>query len=332
MDKTILITGGAGYIGTHTTTFLLNKGFKVIVFDNLSNGNKEFVDSRATFIQGDLKNLEEIDNVFEKYSIDCVVHFAAFIEAGESMKEPLKYFKNNVSNSIHLFQTMIKHNCLKIVFSSTAAVYGEPKSVPIFENFEKKPTNYYGQSKLMVEQILDSLDDSSQLKSVCLRYFNASGAGYEVGEAHSPETHIIPLVLLTALGHRDKICIFGDNYQTNDGTCVRDYIHVLDLANAHYLALNHLFSKDDVDSKKYNLGSGEGYSVKEIIDTCKEVTGVDFRVDIESRREGDPAKLIANSNLIKEELNWEAKYSLHEIISSAWIWHKKYNGFANNKN
>lgn len=318
MDKKyILVTGGAGYIGSHTTRFLLDKGFNILVIDNLSNGHEEFIDKRAEFVLGDIGDFNFLDDIFSKFDILAVVHFASFIEVGESVNKPLKYYQNNVSNSLVLFSVMQKFGVDKIVFSSTAAVYGEPKVIPIKENDLKKPTNPYGQSKLFIEKILDDLD----FKSICLRYFNASGASYEIGEWHTPETHLIPLVLFTALGKRDKICIFGDTYDTFDGTCIRDYVHVLDLARAHFLSLSYLL-KGGV-SKKYNLGSSNGYSVKEVINMCKKVTGVDFKVEILDKRKGDPAKLIADSSKIYEDLGWRVEFNLEEIISSAWEWHKK---------
>ena len=327
MAKTILVTGGAGYIGSHTTKVLLDKGFNVVVFDNLSNSDGSLTDSRAEFVKGDLKRVVDIKLVFEKFAIEAVIHFAGSIEAGESMKEPLKYFKNNVSGSINLLRVMEKYNCKNIVFSSTAAVYGEPKSVPIDESFKKVPTNYYGKSKLMVEEVLESMHSVHEFNVINLRYFNAAGAGFNLGEAHKSETHLIPLVLLTALGHREKISVFGDDYDTSDGTCVRDYVHVLDLAYAHYLSLQMLFEVKSPVLKYYNLGSSKGYSVKEIIEECKEVSGIDFEVSYELRREGDPAMLVASSQLAFKELGWKTQFSLQEIISSAWKWHKEFNGF-----
>jgi len=318
----VLVTGGAGYIGSHTVRLLLENKHEVIIVDNLVNGHKETIPKNAKFYEGDIGDKEFLTSVFKKNKIDAVIHFAAFIEAGDSMKRPERFYRNNVINSINLLEVMLEHNVKKIIYSSTAALFGNPKRVPIKEDDLKKPINVYGRTKLMIEEVLDDYETIHGLKSVRLRYFNASGAGFDIGENHHPETHLIPIVLQVALGKRKDIKIFGTDYETKDGTCIRDYIHVLDLARAHILALN-------IESGKYNLGCGEGYSVKEVINMCREVTGHPIPAIEEKRREGDPAILVADSSLIKEELGWKPKFGLKEIIQSAWNWHKNNpEGFA----
>ncbi|TDO84593.1 UDP-glucose 4-epimerase [Halanaerobium saccharolyticum] len=318
----ILVTGGAGYIGSHVLKALLNEGHQVVTLDNLQKGHKKAV-TGGKFVKGDLADKELLNQVMEENMIEGVIHLAADSLVGESMENPGKYYRNNFANGINLLEAMVKNGVKNIVFSSTAAVYGEPDQIPIKEDNQTEPTSTYGESKLFFEKALKRYDDIYDLKYVSLRYFNAAGADPEgeIGEAHDPETHLIPIVLQTALGIRDKIYIFGNDYPTHDGSCIRDYIHVTDLAAAHVLAVEAL--ADGKDSSIYNLGNGEGYSVKEVIDTVKEVTGRDFEVEISERRAGDPAVLIASSDKIQEELNWQPQYpELEKIISTAWKWHK----------
>jgi UDP-glucose 4-epimerase len=322
----ILIVGGAGYIGSHVNKELNKQGYKTVVFDSLVKGHKEAV-KWGEFFEGDLANLDQIREVFKKYPIEAVIHFAAFIEVGESVKDPLKYYKNNVKNTLNLLEVMVESNIKKIIFSSTAATFGNPEYTPIDENHPQVPINPYGQAKLMVEKILADFDNAYGLKYVALRYFNACGADIEteIGENHSPESHLIPLILDAALGKREDIKVFGTDYPTPDGTCVRDYVHVNDLAQAHILALKHLLNEGASD--KFNLGNGKGFSVKEVIDTAKKVTGIDFKVTEAERRPGDPPTLVADSTKAKEILKWEPQYAdLETIISSAWKWHQKLKG------
>ncbi|MFP4199212.1 MAG: UDP-glucose 4-epimerase GalE, partial [Halanaerobium sp.] len=323
----ILVTGGAGYIGSHVLKALLKEGHQVVTFDNLQKGHREAV-TGGKFIEGDLADQKLLNKVMQENKIEGVIHLAADSLVGESMENPGKYYRNNFASGINLLEAMVKNNVKNIVFSSTAAVYGEPDQIPIKEDNQTEPTNTYGESKLFFEKALKRYDDIYGLKFVSLRYFNAAGADPEgeIGEAHDPETHLIPIVLQTALGIRDKIYIFGDDYPTRDGSCIRDYIHVNDLAAAHVLAVEAL--ADGKESSIYNLGNGEGYSVKEVINTVKEVTGVDFEVEVSERRAGDPAVLIASSDKIQKELNWQPEYpELEKIISTAWQWHKS-GGFA----
>lgn len=315
----VLVTGGAGYIGSHTVIRLIRKGHKVIIFDNLSKGHKEYVDKKAIFVKGDLAKLNEINNCIKKNKIDVVMHFAGFIEAGESMIKPEKYFTNNVTNGINLLNAMVKNRIKRVIYSSSAAVYGNPKKIPIEEEDETSPTNPYGESKLIFERILRWYDLAYGLKYTSLRYFNAAGADLseQIGEKHNPETHLIPLALKSVLNN-SEIYIFGTDYPTKDGTCIRDYIHVLDLADAHILALNNLSN----ESKVYNLGSERGYSVKQVIDAIKKITKKGLKIVETRRREGDPPVLIASSKKIKKELGWKAKYDLKPIIESAFKWEK----------
>ncbi len=320
----VLVTGGAGYIGSHTVRVLLKEGYDVVVYDSLENGHRESLPKDVEVVVGNLAETDKLDKVFKSHKIDAVMHFAGYIEAGESMKEPLKYFKNNLGNGVKLLDVMLDNNVKKIIYSSTAAVYGEPNSVPITEEHEKNPTNYYGLSKLMFEQVLDSCK-AQGLKSISLRYFNASGAAFGIGEDHDPETHLIPLILRVPLGKRAEIKIFGTDYDTKDGTCVRDYIHVVYLARAHILALKALLEGKE---GKYNLGSGKGYSVKEVIEAARDAAGKEIKAVEAPRREGDPAVLIASSEKIKKELGWEPEFGLRDIIKSAWEWHSSHpNGF-----
>lgn len=318
----ILVTGGAGYIGSHVLKILLKAEHNVVTIDNLQKGHKEAV-TGGEFIKGDLADRDLLNKIISENDIEAVIHLAADSLVGESMEDPGKYYQNNVANGLNLLEAVVNNNVQYIVFSSTAAVYGEPKKIPIRENHPTNPTNTYGESKLFFEKILKRYNDIYNLKYISLRYFNAAGADLdtEIGEAHNPETHLIPLVLQAALGIRDKIYIFGDDYSTRDGSCIRDYIHVNDLADAHLLAVEALLAGNE--SSIYNLGNGEGYSVKEVIDTVKEVTGRDFKVEVSKRRDGDPAVLIASSEKIIDELNWQPKYpELEKIISTAWNWHK----------
>ena len=316
----ILITGGAGYIGSHTVKLLKEKNFNVFVYDNLSNGHREAVLDVPLF-EGDVNDEKALPEVFESKHIDAVIHFAAFIEVGESVKNPLKFYLNNVAGTLNLLKVMKRFKVKKLVFSSTAAVYGNPSKTPIKENFPLLPINPYGETKLAVEKTLKNLSESGDIDYVALRYFNAAGADPSglIGESHNPETHLIPLVLKTAKGERESIKIFGSDYPTPDGTCIRDYIHVNDLAQAHLLALEYLL--DGGKSDVFNCGYGIGYSVKEVIDTAKRITGIDFKVENAERREGDPAVLVADSEKIKSGLNFSPKHNdIEFIIKTAWNW------------
>ena len=319
----ILIVGGAGYIGSHVNKLLNKNGYETVVFDNLEKGHREAV-KWGTLEVGDLGNIEEIEAVFNKYPIEAVFDFASYIEVGESVKDPEKYYLNNVKNTLNLLSVMRKHNVNKIIFSSTAAVFGMPERIPISEDDAKQPINPYGKTKLMVENIFKDYDAAYGLRFVAFRYFNACGADKdgEIGEWHEPESHLIPILLEVAQGKREFFQLNGTDYATEDGTCIRDYVHVEDLAQAHLLGLKHLL--DGGESKFYNLGSGKGYSNKQVMETAKEVTGVDFKVVYGPRREGDPDKLLASSEKIKQELGWEPQYTdLKEIIQTAWNWQQK---------
>ncbi len=318
----VLICGGAGYIGSHTNKLLSQQGYETVIFDNLVYGHKEAV-KWGTFIQGDLKNQEEIEAVFQKYPIDAVLHFAAYAYVGESVREPEKYYFNNVVNTLNLLHVMRKHQCDKIIFSSTCATYGEPEKVPITEEMPQKPINPYGETKLTVERIFRDYGKAYGLKYVVLRYFNAAGADPdgEIGESHNPETHIIPLVLDAASGKRPDIKVFGMDYLTPDGSCVRDYIHVTDLARAHLLALQYLERGGESDC--FNLGNEKGTSVLEIISAVKRVTGRDFTVTPSPRRPGDPAVLVGSSEKAKAVLGWKPEYAdIDIIVRHAWRWHE----------
>lgn len=326
----ILVCGGAGYIGSHMVAHLLENNIEVVVLDNLEKGHKEALLGGKLYV-GDLRDKEILDKVFTENKIDAVIDFAAYSLVGESMENPLKYFNNNIYGTISLLQAMTEHNVKYIVFSSTAATYGEPESTPILETDKNLPTNAYGESKLLVEKILKWCDRCYGIKYTALRYFNAAGAHVngKIGEDHSPETHLIPLILNVASGKRDKIYIYGDDYPTEDGTCIRDYVHVSDLASAHLLALKRL--QNGGESAIYNLGNGTGFSVKEVIEACRKVTGEKIPAEISERRAGDPAVLIASSEKAMKELHWEPKYNdLETIISTAWNWHKNHqNGYSN---
>ncbi len=319
----ILVTGGAGYIGSHTVRYLKEKNEDVIVLDNLQTGYKESVDVEK-FYKLDLRD-KEIDRVFKENEITGVIHFAANSLVGVSVREPYEYYDNNVYGTLCLLKAMMENNVKNIVFSSTAAVYGEPKNIPILESDLTIPTNPYGETKLTMEKMMKWFDNAYGTKYVSLRYFNAAGAHEkgDIGECHNPETHLIPLILQVPLGEREKVSIFGDDYDTPDGTCIRDYIHVWDLADAHYLAYKYML--DGNNSEIFNLGSGNGFSVKEVVDVARRVTGHEIPAEIADRRPGDPAVLVASSDKIKKTLGWNPqRTNLEEIIQDAWRFHKNH--------
>jgi UDP-glucose 4-epimerase len=319
----ILVVGGAGYIGSHMLKLLRDENEPHVVFDNFENGHREALNG-STFIQGDLRNPNDLLRAFEKYpEIDVVMHFAAYISVGESVREPSKYWHNNTTGVLNLLDAMRFAKVGKFVFSSTAAIFGEPEYVPLDEDHPKKPTSPYGQSKLAVERMLADFDRGYGLKSVCLRYFNASGADPSgtIGEDHDPEEHLIPVAILSALGRRGAMKVFGTDYDTPDGTCVRDYIHVLDLARAHLLAVRHL--RKDGESRQYNLGNGTGFTVRQVLDTTEKVIGMPVPREDGARRPGDPAKLIASSAKIAQDWGWKPEYpDLVTIVKHAWEWHR----------
>jgi UDP-glucose 4-epimerase len=322
MNNKILVVGGAGYIGSHMTKKLVRNGFKVIVLDDLSGGFADAVIG-AELVIGSIDNISLVSSLLEQHNFAAVMHFASFISVGESVINPAKYYANNVVSTIHLLEAMRKNNVNKLIFSSTAAVYGNPQYLPIDENHPKNPINAYGRTKLMVEEILKDYDSAYNFKSICLRYFNAAGADPEgqLGERHNPETHLIPLVLEAISGKRSHLSIFGDDYDTPDGTCIRDYVHVDDLCEAHLLALRKLLMSSN--SAVYNLGYGHGFSIKEVIETAKKITCLHIEVDIQAPRAGDPATLIADAARARSELDWCPHYeSLDKIIEHAWTWHK----------
>ena len=318
----ILVLGRAGYIGSHTVYELIDAGRDVVVADNLHTGFSAAVHPKARFYQLDIRDRSALDELFTKEKIEGVIHFAASSQVGESMSDPLKYYDNNLHGTMVLLQAMVAHGVDKIVFSSTAATYGEPERVPILETDRTDPTNCYGETKLAMEHMMRWVSRAHGLKYVALRYFNACGAhpSGAIGEAHNPETHLIPLILQVPNGQREKISIFGDDYPTKDGTCIRDYIHVSDLAQAHILALDHLLQGGESDV--FNLGNGVGFTVKEVIDVARAVTGHPIPAETCPRRAGDPAQLIASSKKAVEQLGWKPKYNdLNTIIASAWKWH-----------
>ncbi|WAL59660.1 UDP-glucose 4-epimerase GalE [Thermocoleostomius sinensis] len=328
-QSTILVTGGAGYIGSHAVLSLQQAGYDVVVLDNLVYGHRELVEEvlQTKLIVGDTNDRPLLDNLFATHEIAAVMHFAAYAYVGESVGNPAKYYRNNVTGTLTLLEAMLAANIKKFVFSSTCATYGVPKTVPIPEEHPQAPINPYGMSKLMVEQILADFHTAYDFKSVCFRYFNAAGADPDgrLGEDHNPETHLIPLVLQAALGKRDSISVFGTDYPTPDGTCIRDYIHVNDLATAHVLGLNYLFSGGD--SQVFNLGNGNGFSVREVIEMAKEVTGRDIKVVECDRRPGDPPALVGSSDKAKDMLGWQSQYAdLRQIITHAWNWHQQRHG------
>ncbi len=317
---TVLVTGGAGYIGSHFVKYLVEKDFKVIVLDNLSRGYKQAVHQKAVFVNADLLDYSSLSKVFINHKPEAVVHFAAFAYVGESVEKPDLYYQNNVVGSYNLIKACAENGIKKFVFSSTCSIYGNPTKVPISEEQQSNPINPYANTKLIIEMMLKDFDTSFGMKSVALRYFNAAGADLngEIGESHNPETHLIPLVLDTALGKREKVYVFGDDYNTPDGTCIRDYIHVNDLALAHSQAINYL--NDGNDSTVINLGTGSGNSVLEIIKKSERITGKKINYEITGRRAGDPAVLVADNKKAKELLNWYPVHTIEEIIESAWKW------------
>jgi len=317
----ILVTGGAGYIGSHVVEELVEAGESVVVFDNLYTGHRAAVDPRAQFVLGDLKDAEAVQRLFDEHSFDGVMHFASHTLVGESMQQPFLYLGDNVTNALNLLRAMVDHNVKRFILSSTANLFDAPERMPIDEKERIVPGSPYGESKFIIERLLFWMDRVHGLRYAALRYFNAAGASPrgKRGEDHLHETHLIPLILQTALGLRDKVTIFGDDYPTRDGTCIRDYIHVTDLAQAHILALHAL----DHGSRTYNLGNGLGYSVKEMIDAARQITGLPIKAEIGARRPGDPATLIASSETIKRELGWAPEFaSLEAIIGTAWEWHR----------
>lgn len=325
----ILVLGGAGYIGSHTVYELIDAGEEVVIVDNLETGHIEAVHPKAVFYQGDIRDRAFIDSVFEKEAIDGVIHFAANSLVGESMVDPLKYYDNNLCGTKVLLESMVAHGIDKIVFSSTAATYGEPERIPIMEDDRTEPTNTYGETKLSMEKMFKWTGKAHNLRFVSLRYFNACGAHVSgsIGEAHNPETHLIPLILQVPLGQREHISIFGNDYPTSDGTCIRDYIHVTDLAQAHILAMKYLMAGGE--SNIFNLGNGIGFTVNEVIEAARKVTGDPIKAQVEPRRAGDPAQLIASSDKARTILGWNPEHAdLEEIIQTAWKWHSTHpNGY-----
>jgi UDP-glucose 4-epimerase len=324
----VLVTGGAGYIGSHVVEQLLERGYEVVVFDNLSAGHRAAVPANATFFLGNLLNRTDVADVFNKHQFDGILHFASHILVGESMTNPFKYFHDNYLMMLNVLEQAAHHNVKRFILSSTAALFDNPAHIPIDETETLNPGSVYGETKYMSERLLLWMDRVYGMRYCCLRYFNACGAhpNGHIGEDHSPESHLIPLVLQVALGKRDKISIYGDDYPTDDGTCVRDYIHVLDLATAHILALEAL---EKGESRVYNLGSGTGYSVKEIIDVARQITGHAIPTEVVERRAGDLPKLVADSTKIRKELGWSPEFDHPgKIIETAWNWHKNHpNGF-----
>jgi len=321
--KTILVVGGAGYIGSHIVKMLQTSGYQVVTLDNLSGGYRDAV-LGGDFVFGDIADRNGLDRLFAGYQFDGVMHFASFIQVGESVQKPGKYYQNNLAATLNLLDAMVAHQVKAFIFSSTAAIFGEPQYVPLDEQHPKQPINPYGSSKWMIEQILADYDHAYRLKSICLRYFNAAGADPDgqLGERHNPETHLIPLVLQAASGRRESIAIYGQDYQTPDGTCIRDYIHINDLCQAHLLALEQLLN--GAESAAYNLGNGAGFSVKQVIDIAEEISGQPIPVVVGERRAGDAARLVADSKLAQTRLGWQPQYAdLATIITHAWQWEKK---------
>jgi UDP-glucose 4-epimerase len=321
----ILVTGGAGYIGSHANKELTRAGYETVILDNMSYGHPDFL-KWGVFEEVDLGDLESIRNVFRKYEIEAVMHFAAFTYVGESVEDPQKYYLNNLRNTLNLLQVMNEFEVRKLVFSSTCATYGNPQKIPLTEDHPQNPINPYGQGKLMVEKVLKDYSSAYGLRYVSLRYFNAAGADPEgeVGERHDPETHLIPLILDAAMGKREDIKIFGTDYLTPDGTCIRDYIHVTDLADAHIKALKYLDAGGE--SEIFNLGNGNGFSVREVIEEARKVTGKEIKATETERRPGDPPVLVGSSEKARKILKWQPEYDdLTKIISTAWEWHKKDN-------
>lgn len=329
----VLVLGGAGYVGSHAVYQLIDQGKDVVVIDNLQTGHEKSIHPDATFYQGDIRDIDFLRQVFDHESIESVIHFAANSLVGESMEIPLEYYDNNVYGTQVLLQAMVEFDVKKIVFSSTAATYGEPKAVPITEDMETNPTNTYGETKLAMEKMMKWTEEAHGINYVSLRYFNVAGAreSGEIGEDHSPETHLIPIILEAALGKRPHVTIFGQDYDTQDGTCIRDYIHVEDLIQAHILALDYL---DKGESNIFNLGSNQGFSVQEMIDTARKVTGKEIPAKTGERRAGDPGVLIASSKKANQVLGWQpTRTSIEKIIQDAWNWHKDHpNGYSKGVN
>jgi UDP-glucose 4-epimerase len=319
----ILVVGGAGYIGSHMVKMLALRGHEAVTLDNLSTGYRDAV-LGGTLIESDLADRDALERLFGAHRFDAAMHFASFIQVGESMREPARYYRNNFSNTLNLLEAMVTHGVRRFIFSSTAAIFGEPKYVPIDEAHPKQPINPYGLSKLMVEQALADFDRAYGLKSVSLRYFNAAGADpeAELGERHEPETHLVPLLLQVASGRREAIQVFGRDYDTPDGTCIRDYIHIVDLCQAHLLAIDYLGRGNP--SAQFNLGNGSGFSVQEVLDTVRRLTGRPVHAVDAARREGDPARLVAESRRAREVLGWVPRYAdLDTIVAHAWAWEQK---------
>jgi UDP-glucose 4-epimerase len=326
---TILVTGGAGYIGSHAVLALKKAGYEVVVLDNLSNGHRELVEQvlQVKLIVGDTSDRALLDNIFTTHNITAVMHFAAYIAVGESVTDPAKYYHNNVAGTLTLLEAMLAASINKFIFSSTCALYGVPKFVPLTEDHPQDPISPYATTKWMVERILSDFDTAYNLKSVRFRYFNAAGADPTglLGEDHEPETHLIPLVLMAALGKRESILIFGTDYPTTDGTCIRDYIHVTDLAQAHVLGLEYLLKGGD--SEVFNLGNGSGFSVREVIESAKEVTGAEIKIEERDRRPGDPPILVGSSDKASKVLGWRPQYpNIKDILTHAWQWHQRRHG------
>ncbi|MEK6898262.1 MAG: UDP-glucose 4-epimerase GalE [Nanoarchaeota archaeon] len=328
----ILVTGGAGYVGSHAVRELLKNNYEVIVYDNLSRGFRESLPQDVNFINGDLNNCELLEQIFRMHQFDAVIDFAGHLEVEESMKNPIKFYTNNVLSLLNLLNVMQKHNVKTIVYSSSASVYGQPEKIPVPESHSNNTNNVYGETKAIAERILKFFDNIYGIKSISLRYFNAAGADTdgEIGEAHKPETHLIPLVYHVALGKRQHIAIYGNDYQTKDGTCIRDYVHVTDLAQVHILAMERLMTEGK--SNVYNVGTGYGYSVEEIIEFARKITGHEIPTVRSIRRFGDPAELVADVTKIKKELGWQPRFSdLKTIMETSWNWHKyHHDGFNGN--
>ncbi|NNE07375.1 MAG: UDP-glucose 4-epimerase GalE [Gemmatimonadetes bacterium] len=325
----ILVTGGAGYIGSHTVKELSKEGYRPVILDNLSEGHRGAL-TEGSFHEVSLDDRDAVKRVVESEGIDAAIHFAASCYVGESMSDPLKYYRNNSINALNLLEVLVEAGVRKFVFSSTCATYGDPVKLPLDEEHPQNPVNVYGETKLVVERVLRALDRSHDFRSVMLRYFNASGADPDgrLGEDHRPETHLIPLVLQVALGQRKEIGVYGDDYDTPDGTCIRDYIHVVDLAQAHVRALRYL--ENGGDSRAFNVGTGNGFSVREVIDSARRITGHPIPERVTPRREGDPAELVANSTRIRSELGWDPEFtSIDAIMKTAWEWHRAHpDGYA----
>ena len=326
----VLICGGAGYVGSHNVRAFIERGENVIVVDSLETGHRASVPEGIKFYEGDIRNGEVLDKIFTENEVEAVVHFCAYSLVGESMEKPLKYFDNNVGGMISLLEAMHRHNVKRIIFSSTAATYGEPKKVPILETDPTQPTNPYGESKRIMEKMMKWVSSQHDIRYVSLRYFNVAGAWHDgtIGEDHKVETHLIPLILQVPLGKREHITVYGDDYPTKDGTCIRDYIHVEDLARAHIMALDYL--RNGGESSIFNLGSGDGYSVMEMITAARKVTGHPIPAVVGARRPGDPARLVADSTKAHEMLHWQPEIvKMEDIIATAWKWHKAHpNGYG----